>query len=64
MGTRRQRGGWSPSLMAGFAANGLRLIPVAGYMGYKMFKTRKQTRRKKTRRNQTYDGRKVIKPDS
>jgi hypothetical protein len=40
-----QRGGWSPSLMASFAVNGMRLLPVAGYMGYKMFKNQRKTRR-------------------
>jgi broad specificity phosphatase PhoE len=47
---RRQRGGFSPSVMGSFAVNGLRLVPVAAYMGYKMYsgqKTRKATRRKR-----------------
>jgi len=40
-----QIGGWSPTLMASFAVNGMRLLPVAGYMGYKMFKNQRKTRR-------------------
>lgn len=44
--TRRQKGGFAPSVMGAFASNGLRLLPVAGYMGYKLWngasaKTRK-----------------------
>lgn len=34
---RRQSGGFAPSVMGAFAANGLRLLPVAGYMGYKLW---------------------------
>jgi len=48
---RSQSGGFSPSVMGAFASNGLRLLPIAGYMGYKMYsnkvqvkKTRKRTR--------------------
>ena len=40
-----QSGGWSPTLMTSFATNGMRLLPVAGYMGYKMFKNKRKTRR-------------------
>lgn len=43
----KQVGGWSPSLMASFAVNGMRLLPVAGYMGYKMFKNRKTKKRRR-----------------
>jgi hypothetical protein len=43
-----QNGGFSPSIMGGFAANGARLIPVAAYMGYKMYSNQKKN--KKTRR--------------
>ena len=43
----KQVGGWSPSLMASFAVNGMRLLPVAGYMGYKMFKNNKTMKRKR-----------------
>jgi hypothetical protein len=36
--------------MASFAVNGMRLLPVAGYMGYKMFKNNKTMKRRgKTR---------------
>ena len=44
---QRQRGGFSPSVMGSFAVNGLRLVPVAAYLGYKMYsgkKTRKARR--------------------
>lgn len=34
---RRQAGGFAPSVMGAFASNGLRLLPIAGYMGYKMW---------------------------
>ena len=46
--TRRQAGGFSPSVMGQFASAGLRLLPVAGYMGYKMFnkKGSRKTRRR------------------
>jgi hypothetical protein len=33
-----QRGGFTPSVMGSFAANGLSLLPVASYMGYRMMK--------------------------
>jgi phosphohistidine phosphatase SixA len=40
--TGGHKGGFSPSVMGSFATNGLRLMPVAAYMGYKMYsKTRK-----------------------
>jgi hypothetical protein len=35
--SRRQQGGFSPSVMGAFAANGARLLPLAAYMGYKMY---------------------------
>lgn len=51
---QRQSGGFSPSVMGQFASAGLRLLPVAGYMGYKMFskKSRKASRKagRRTRR--------------
>lgn len=51
---QRQAGGFSPSVMGQFASAGLRLLPVAGYMGYKMFskKSRKASRKagRRTRR--------------
>ncbi len=49
---RSQSGGFNPSVMGAFASNGMRLLPMAGYMGYKMYsnqpkatrKTKRQTR--------------------
>jgi len=41
-----QTGGFYPSVMGAFAANGSSLVPVAGYMGYKMFSNNKQKTRK------------------
>ena len=37
--TRRQKqqGGFAPSVMGSFVSNGARLVPVAAYMGYKLF---------------------------
>jgi len=46
---RGQTGGWSPSIMGPFVDNGLRLLPLCGYLGYKMFKGR-ATKRRKARR--------------
>ena len=43
----KQVGGWSPSLMASFTVNGMRLLPVAGYMGYNMFKNSKTMKRRR-----------------
>ena len=43
---RAQHGGFSPSIMGSFASNGLRLLPVAGYMGYKMYSNETKTRRR------------------
>jgi phosphohistidine phosphatase SixA len=40
-----QRGGFSPSVMGAFAANGARLLPVAAYMGYNMYSNQKKTRK-------------------
>jgi hypothetical protein len=42
-----QSGGFSPSVMGQFASAGLRMLPVAGYMGYKMFN---KTQKKRARR--------------
>jgi hypothetical protein len=36
-GGAKQQGGFSPSVMGSFLTNGARLIPAAGYMGYRMF---------------------------
>ena len=43
-----QRGGFHPSVMGAFATNGLRMLPVAAYMGYKQSRTQKnrQTQRR------------------
>ena len=48
-----QGGGWSPSLMSSFAINGMRLLPVAGYMGYKMYKNSRKAKKvsRRTRKN-------------
>lgn len=35
--TRKQQGGFAPSVMGSFVSNGARLIPVASYMGYTLF---------------------------
>ena len=47
--TRKQQGGFAPSVMGSFVSNGARLIPVASYMGYKLFskKGRRITRKNK-----------------
>ena len=41
-----QKGGFSASIMGAFAANGMRLLPVAAYMGYKMYSNKRVTRKK------------------
>jgi len=46
---RQQQGGFAPSVMGAFASNGLRLLPVAGYMGYKLWNgpaTKRKTQRR------------------
>ncbi len=43
--TRKQQGGFAPSVMGSFVENGARLIPVASYMGYKLFSGKKGRRR-------------------
>jgi len=45
-----QTGGFSPAIMGAFASNGARLMPFAGYMGYRMY-TNQPHRRNKTRRH-------------
>jgi len=47
----RQGGGFSAAVMGSFAANGIKLMPLAGYMGYKMYSNqRKRTvKRRKSR---------------
>ena len=42
---KEQQGGFAPSIMGAFASNGLRLLPIAGYMGYKMWKNGRPTRK-------------------
>jgi len=48
-----QTGGWAPSLMSAFTQNGMHLLPVAGYLGYKMFKN-SRNKKSKNRRSKTY----------
>lgn len=53
---RAQQGGFSPSIMGPFITNGMRLVPAVAYVGYKMLKNQKRTRKAarrgyKTRRN-------------
>lgn len=43
--TQSQAGGFSPSVMGAFAENGARLLPMAGYMGYRMMSKQKKTRK-------------------
>jgi hypothetical protein len=52
---RKQRGGFAPSVMGSFAANGLSLLPVASYMGYRMMNkgTRKGKAGRTGRKRQT-----------
>ena len=47
---RQQQGGFSPSLMGSFVANGQALLPVAAYMGYKMTRGKKQKRQTRKQR--------------
>jgi hypothetical protein len=52
--SRSQKGGFSASIMGPFAVNGARLMPVAAYMGYKMYSgykgAAKTQKKRKTRR--------------
>jgi broad specificity phosphatase PhoE len=54
-----QHGGFSPSVMGSFLVNGSRLIPVAGFMGYRMLeksgKTRKGSRKHRGHRRTRRD---------
>lgn len=55
---KAQQGGFSPSVMGSFLANGSQLLPAAGYMGYRMFekaKTRKGRRGHRERRTRRGD---------
>jgi hypothetical protein len=51
---RKQKGGFSASIMGPFAVNGARLMPIAAYMGYKMYSgykvNAKTQKKRKTRR--------------
>jgi phosphohistidine phosphatase SixA len=47
---RSQNGGFTPSIMGSFASNGMQLLPVAGYMGYKMYSNQKRRTRGSRRR--------------
>lgn len=47
---QKQRGGFAPSAMGSFATNGLSLLPVASYMGYRMMNKGNKTRKSKTGR--------------
>lgn len=56
-GSRKHRGGFSPSVMGSFVQNGAMLLPAAGITGYRMIKnyknptrTRKQKKRKVQKR--------------
>jgi broad specificity phosphatase PhoE len=49
-GRKAQSGGFSPSIMGSFAANGLSLLPVASYMGYKMMNKKSKTRKDRAAR--------------
>lgn len=42
---RKQQGGFTPSVMGSFLTNGMRFVPIAGYMGYKMMERRRPHRR-------------------
>jgi len=46
---RQQQGGFTPSVMGSFAANGLSLLPVASFMGYRMMKKSKTRKGKAAR---------------
>lgn len=53
MGYNRQQGGFSPSIMGSFAANGAALLPIAAYMGFKMWKNGKRSTRKGSKSRKT-----------
>jgi len=50
---RTQEGGFNAAIMGSFAANGARLIPIAAYLGYNMYKNQPKGRKtvKKSRRD-------------
>ena len=49
-GQQSQRGGFAPSVMGSFASNGLSLLPVASFMGYRMMNKGNKTRKGKAGR--------------
>jgi hypothetical protein len=51
-----QAGGFSPSVMGSFAVNGARLIPIAGYMGYRMYSDQKKTRKRSSSKTRKHRG--------
>ena len=46
----QQQGGFSPSVMGAFASNGARLIPLAAYMGYKMYTNDSSSHHRRTKK--------------
>lgn len=48
----RQNGGFSPSVMGAFASAGSRLLPLAGYLGYKQY-SNEQSALQKSRRSRS-----------
>ena len=48
-----QNGGFSPSIMGGFASVGLRVLPVAAYLGYKMYSNKKKTTKRVTKKKRS-----------
>ena len=48
--SRLQNGGFSAEIMGAFAANGARLMPIAAYMGYKMYNNEKKSRKSRKSR--------------
>ena len=49
---RQQAGGFSPSVMGAFASAGSRLLPLAGYLGYKQY-SNEQSALQKSRRSRS-----------
>jgi broad specificity phosphatase PhoE len=48
-----QNGGFSPSIMGGFATVGLRALPVAAYLGYKMYSNKKKPTKRVTKKKRS-----------
>jgi broad specificity phosphatase PhoE len=42
--SRKQKGGFSPAVMGSFATSGLRLLPIAAYMGHRLIKNSRKKR--------------------